>query len=76
MRLLNVLVIVTVILICMTAVLFIIIAFINLMDLIESQNFCEDHGGDGRDDSCLIEENGRIVQYELIKFKGEWRLQK
>ncbi len=63
--------------------LMIIYSFIDTFgdfDLYEYKDFCEAKGGErpvfGGDRDCLIEENGVIIEYQVIKFKGELRLQK
>lgn len=40
----------------------------------DSKEFCETNGGEWRYNGCLIEENGELINYNIIKFKGEMRL--
>ena len=41
----------------------------------ELRNLCEDNDGSyGILRSCLIEEDGKILEYKVLKFKDEWRL--
>jgi len=46
----------------------------------ERKNYCEANGGEwpvvGGGNDCLIEENKEIIRYNVVKFKGELRLQR
>lgn len=57
----------------------ILFAFISTIQLNSAlQNLCEDNDGSFQSygNICLIEEDGRIVEYKMLEFKDEWRLVK
>ncbi len=61
-------------------ILIIMVLFFILDYTTERRDFCEAKGGEwlviGGGSDCLIEETGVITKYQVVKFKGEWRLQK
>ena len=49
------------------------LVYFSATDLYQRTQFCKSIGGDGHY-TCYLEENGKIVGHEMIKFKGKWRL--
>ena len=55
---------------------FIFVGVQHFQDSIRLQNLCENNDGSYQDYPrlCLLEEDGIIIEYKMLKFKDEYRL--